>query len=172
MATCPVFTDLCLGFSWDVPEENRHRLRGDTPISGIPDHCAGYEKQIRTRGRIDFQILGIGKNGHIGFNEPGTAKESRTRLVQLHDQTRLDATNAFGDLQAVPKQALTMGIGTILDVREIVLVARGKHKASIVSRAIEEDPNPSVPASYLKTHPRAQFLLDAAAASALRAKSS
>ncbi len=153
--------------SWDVPDENRHRLLGDTPSCDVPDHCSEYDAQIRNRGGIDFQILGIGRNGHIGFNEPGAAKESRTRLVQLHDQTRRDAANAFGDLQAVPTQALTMGIGTILEAREIVLVAQGKQKAAIVGRAVEGALSPGVPASFLKSHPRAQFLLDVDAAGSL-----
>jgi glucosamine-6-phosphate deaminase len=155
--------------SWDVPKENRHRLRGDTPLSEVPAHCAAYEAHIRDQGGIDFQILGIGMNGHIGFNEPGAAKESRTRLVQLHAQTRRDAARAFGALEMVPVRALTMGIGTILDTKELVLVALGEHKAAVMKGVIEVAPTRSIPASFLKTHSRAQFLLDAAAAGSLGA---
>lgn len=154
-----------------VRRNNRHRLRGDIPPSEVIAHCDAYEARIREAGGIDFQILGVGGNGHIAFNEPGTPPESRTRLVELHGQTRRDAAGAFGTLSRVPRKGLTMGLGTILEAREIVLLALGSGKAEIVRRIIEEPPSPQVPASYLTRHPGAQILLDRPAAQGLKAGS-
>jgi glucosamine-6-phosphate deaminase len=112
-----------------------HGTRRDS--EEIARDCTRYEEMIAEAGGIDFQLLGIGRTGHIGFNEPGSALESRTRLVTLHHLTRLDAAPGFGGLENVPVRALTMGIATILEARQIVLLASGRRKAAIVHQAIE-----------------------------------
>src|SRR5215217_2988102 len=129
--------------------------------------CAGYEQAIRDAGGIDFQILGIGKTGHIGFNEPGSGVESRTRLIALDTVTRRDASADFFGEDNVPTEAITMGVASILDAREIALVATGEHKAAIVRRAVEGEPDPDVAATYLQNHPDATFYLDPAASAEL-----
>jgi glucosamine-6-phosphate deaminase len=133
----------------------------------IPAHCAAYEAAIRNAGGIDFQILGIGRTGHIGFNEPGSPKESRTRRIHLDPVTRHDAAPAFGGLENVPTHAITMGCGTILEARKIALMAWGSKKADIVREAISGPITDQVSASFLQQHPDATFYLDKEAASAL-----
>lgn len=133
--------------------------------------AAEYEALIDAHGPIDIQILGIGQNGHIGFAEPKTPFESTTMVVELEEKTRIDNAPAFkGILDAVPKYALTMGIATILRAEEIVLLATGDHKASIVYRALRGDISPSVPSSALRLHKNASFVLDAEAAGQLRGR--
>jgi glucosamine-6-phosphate deaminase len=135
--------------------------------AGVAAACAAYEQAIAAAGGIDFQILGIGRTGHIGFNEPGSPRDSRTRLVRLDELTRRDAAPAFGGLAAVPETAITMGCGTILEARRIVLMAWGAGKAGIVREALEGPETDRVSASFLQSHPAATFVLDEAAASAL-----
>src|SRR6185436_11289115 len=118
-------------------------------------------------GGIDFQILGIGQTGHIGFNEPGSSLTSRTRLVALDTITRRAAAADFFGAENVPAEAITMGVGTILEAREIVLVATGEHKAVIVKRAVEGEIDHNVAATSLQQHPNATVYLDAAAAAEL-----
>ncbi|HLL81281.1 MAG TPA: PIG-L family deacetylase, partial [Longimicrobium sp.] len=125
------------------------------------------EDAIRAAGGIDFQILGIGKTGHIGFNEPGSGVGSRTRLIALDTVTRRDAAADFFGEDNVPTEAVTMGVASILDAREIALVATGEHKAAIVRRSVEGEPDPDVAATYLQDHPNATFYLDPAAAAEL-----
>lgn len=151
----------------NVPPENIQIPRGDVPKEGIEEHCRAYEEAIARVGGIDFQILGIGRNGHIAFNEPGSNRESRTRLVTLHAASRQDVAPGFSGQENVPTEAITMGMGTILDAREIVLLAVGEHKASIVRRALEEPVSPEVTASFLQVHPNVAVYLDPAAASRL-----
>ncbi len=151
----------------NVRPENIHIPRGDLGEEETEEHCAEYERAIAEAGGIDFQILGIGRSGHVGFNEPGAGRESRTRLVFLDSLTRKDAASDFFGEQNVPSQAVTMGIGTILDAREIALIATGEHKAPIVKRAVEDPIHPDVPASYLQGHANATFYLDVAAAARL-----
>ena len=134
---------------------------------GIPAACAAYEDAIRAAGGIDLQLLGIGRTGHVGFNEPGSAVESRTRLITLDSVTRSDAASDFFGEWNVPRQAITMGVGTILDARRIVLLAFGEHKAPIVRKAVEEPPCSHVSASALQQHADARFVLDRAAAGRL-----
>src|SRR5262249_2912141 len=117
----------------------------------------------------DLQVLGIGRTGHIGFNEPGSTRHSRTRLVTLDPVTRRDAASSFFGEDNVPHQALTMGVGTILDARKVVLLAFGEHKAGIVRKAAEEEVSDAVTASFLQQHPDAAFILDDAAAGQLTA---
>ena len=128
-----------------------------------------YERAIEKAGGIDLQILGIGRTGHIGFNEPGSPRDSRTRMVTLDPVTRRDAASDFFGEENVPVQALTMGVGTILEARKIVIIALGEHKARIVRKALEEPISEEVTASFLQTHRNATFALDLAAASDLTA---
>jgi glucosamine-6-phosphate deaminase len=147
---------------WHVPDGT---ARSSEELERI---CARYERQIRDVGGLDFQLLGIGRNGHIGFNEPGSPRDSRTRLVVLDSTTRADAASEFFGLENVPARAISMGVGTILDAREIVLLASGRRKASIIAEAIEGKVTSKVPASFLREHGNATFWLDEAAASELR----
>jgi hypothetical protein len=140
---------------------------GSVARSDVFAWCRGYEERIRAVGGLDLQILGIGRTGHIGFNEPGSTRESRTRLVTLDGLTRRDAARDFLGEANVPRHAITMGVGTILDARSIVLLAWGEAKAAIVAQAVEHPPTDALPASFLQGHPRARFLIDRAAASAL-----
>lgn len=135
--------------------------------SNIEKHVAEYEEQILQAGGIDLQLLGIGNNGHIAFNEPGSPIDSRTRLVDLTEDT-IEANSRFFESAAeVPRHAITMGIGTILEARRIVLMATGKSKAKVVQSAIEGPADPSNPASLLQGHARLTFVLDPESASEL-----
>ncbi|MEO0483986.1 MAG: glucosamine-6-phosphate deaminase [Planctomycetota bacterium] len=151
----------------DIDPANAHVPDGTLPREALRAYGAEYERMIREAGGIDYQILGIGRTGHIGFNEPGSPKDSRTRLITLDRVTRMDAASDFFGEWNVPKQAITMGVGSILDARQITLMAFGEHKAPIVRRAIEEGINHHISASYLQEHPHARFMVDAAAASQL-----
>jgi glucosamine-6-phosphate deaminase len=151
----------------NVPAERIHIPRGDLPRDETELHCAEYERAIRDAGGIDFQILGIGRSGHIGFNEPGSGAESRTRLVYLDTVTRRDAASDFFGEENVPPEAVTMGVATILAAREVALIATGEHKAWIVRRAVEGDVHADVAATYLQEHPNATVWLDPAAAADL-----
>src|SRR5207248_8709258 len=133
----------------------------------LAEACAAYEQAIADAGGIDLQILGIGKTGHVGFNEPGSAATSRTRLVTLDTLTRKDAAADFFGEDNVPREAITMGVATILEAREIALLATGEHKAAIVRRAVEGEIDRSVAATYLQQHPNATVYLDGAAAAEL-----
>ena len=155
----------------NVPPQNVHIPDGTIAAEDAEDYCARYEQQIRRAGGIDLQVLGIGRTGHVGFNEPGSTRNSRTRLVTLDPVTRRDAAGDFFGEENVPHQAITMGVGTILDARKIVLMAFGEHKAPIVLRAVEGPVTDSVAASFLQQHPDATFLLDEAAAGHLSAVS-
>jgi glucosamine-6-phosphate deaminase len=126
-----------------------------------------YEDRIHQMGGIDIQILGIGRDGHIGFNEPGSSMTSKTRRVKLDERTRTDALSSFGDRKYVPTHAITMGVATILAARRIFLIATGEHKAAIVQKAIEEEPSKKVVASYLQQHDNVSVLLDPGAAGEL-----
>jgi glucosamine-6-phosphate deaminase len=126
-----------------------------------------YERELRKVGGVGLQILGIGSNGHIAFNEPGSSFDSRTRVVTLDDRTRADNARFFANVNEVPATALTQGIGTIMEAAEIILVANGVEKAYAVASAIEGPVGTQVPASVLQRHRNVTFALDAAAASAL-----
>ena len=147
----------------DVAPADVHIPRGDVPREGIDAACAEYEAAIRAAGGIDFQILGVGKTGHIGFNEPGSGAESRTRLVHLDAVTRRDAAADFFGEEFVPREAITMGIATILDAREIAIIATGEHKAAVVRRAVEGEVNLEVAATFLQRHPATTCYLDSSA---------
>src|SRR5207237_3622134 len=139
------------------------------PAQDVEEYCARYEQMIRRAGGIDLQVLGIGRTGHIGFNEPGSTRTSRTRMVTLDPVTRRDAASGFFGEENVPHQAITMGVGTILEAKKIVIMAFGEHKAATVQKAVEGEVTDAVAASFLQNHPDATFLLDAAAASQLTA---
>jgi glucosamine-6-phosphate deaminase len=151
----------------NIPQGNAHLPPGNIERARVEEACAEYEDAIRAAGGIDFQILGIGKTGHIGFNEPGSGVNSRTRLIALDTVTRRDAAADFFGEDNVPTEAVTMGVASILDAREIALVATGEHKAAIVRRSVEGEPDPDVAATYLQDHPNATFYLDPAAAAEL-----
>ena len=151
----------------NIKPVNIHIPRGDVPRDEVEAACAAYESAIRQAGGIDLQLLGIGKTGHIGFNEPGSGMESRTRRIALDTITRRDAAGDFFGEDNVPQEAITMGIATIMEAREIALVATGEHKSAIVLRAVEGEPDPDVAATYLQKHPNAVFYLDHAAAAEL-----
>ncbi len=144
-----------------------HIPDGSVPRERLAEHAAAYERAIADVGGIDFQLLGIGKSGHIGFNEPGSSADSRTRLVTLDMITRKDAAADFFGEDNVPREAITMGVATILDAREIALVATGEHKAPIVQRAVEGEVVPDVAGTYLQRHANATVYLDLAAAGEL-----
>jgi glucosamine-6-phosphate deaminase len=147
----------------DIPPAQVHLPPGAVDRHEIAAACAAYEAAIVTAGGIDFQLLGIGKTGHIGFNEPGSGRESRTRLVVLDAITRKDAAADFFGAENVPREAITMGVATILDAREIAILATGEHKSAIVRRAVEGVVDLEVAATFLQAHPNTTFFLDAAA---------
>ncbi len=151
----------------DLPAENIHLPDGTVPLDGVFDHCAAYERMIEEAGGVDLQILGIGRTGHIGFNEPGSLRESLTRLIPLDRVTRQDAAADFLGEENVPRFAITMGVGTILRARKLALMAWGENKAEVVTRAVEGPETEAVSASFLQSHPDARFFIDTAAASAL-----
>jgi glucosamine-6-phosphate deaminase len=151
----------------DIRPENVHIPDGTVPEAEVADFCRRYEEQIRAAGGIDLQVLGIGRTGHIGFNEPGSGPASRTRLITLDHITRTDAASDFYGEENVPRRAITMGVGTILEAREIVLLAWGEGKAAVVKRLVEGEPTDSVPATYLQRHPAVRVVLDAAAGAEL-----
>jgi glucosamine-6-phosphate deaminase len=151
----------------NVRPENIHIPRGDVPRDDVDDECDAYEAAIKKAGGIDLQILGIGKTGHIGFNEPGSGSDSRTRRISLDTVTRRDAAGDFFGEDNVPTEAITMGVATIMEAREIALVATGEHKAAVIQRAVEGEPDPDIAATYLQQHPNAVFYVDFAAAADL-----
>jgi glucosamine-6-phosphate deaminase len=151
----------------DIDRANVHILDGTVPRERVEEYCRQYEQAIEQAGGIDFQILGIGKTGHIGFNEPGSGFESRTRLVTLDTITRRDAAADFFGEEYVPREAITMGVTTILGAREIAILATGEHKSSIVCRAVEGDVDVDVAATFLQRHPNTTFFVDRAAAAEL-----
>ena len=147
----------------NIAKQNVHVPDGTTPRERVAEACAAYEEAIRIAGGIDFQLLGIGKTGHIGFNEPGSDAASRTRIVTLDTLTRKDAGADFFGVENVPREALTMGVATILDAKEIALMATGEHKAGIVARAVEGEISPDVAATFLQRHGSVTVYLDLAA---------
>ncbi len=151
----------------NIRPENIHIPRGDLPRDEIPDYCLNYERAIADAGGIDLLILGIGRSGHIGFNEPGTPEDAITRLVLIHPFTRRDAAADFFGEKNVPREAITMGTSTILASHEIILAALGENKSGVVARAIEGPRTIEMPASLLQGHPNATFHLDCDAAAEL-----
>ncbi len=151
----------------NIDPANVHIPRGDVPRNAVDAHCREYEAAMDRVGGIDFQILGIGKTGHIGFNEPGSGDDSRTRLVHLDTITRKDAAADFFGEDHVPREAITMGVATILNAREIVLISTGEHKAVIIKRSVEGEVSHQVAATYLQDHPNTTFYVDGASSTEL-----
>lgn len=151
----------------DIDPRNIHIPDGSLPKEMIKQHCAGYEKLIDDAGGIDLQVLGIGINGHIGFNEPGSSIYSKTRLINLENSTRLANAYEFANISQVPRLAITMGINTILKAKKIILMAWGPAKAPVVQKAAEGPVTESIPASLLQQHHDCSFILDTAAAAEL-----
>jgi glucosamine-6-phosphate deaminase len=150
----------------NVDPQRIHFLNGAAP--DLEQECARYEAAIAAAGGIDLQLLGIGSNGHIGFNEPGEELVAPTHRVTLHDLTRRDNAALFGgDPRNVPTEALSMGMGTILKSRTLVLIASGERKAQCIERAIRGPLTTRLPASFLQTHRNVELYLDRAAASRL-----
>ncbi|WDF55067.1 glucosamine-6-phosphate deaminase [Mucilaginibacter sp. KACC 22063] len=151
----------------DIDKSKVHIPDGTLAAEDVAAFCLDYEKKIEALGGLDLQILGIGRTGHIGFNEPGSAPNSGTRLVTLDDLTRSDAARDFGGKANVPTKAITMGIGTIFKAREIILMAWNQKKASIIKKAVEGEISSDVPATYLQLSENVEFVLDEGAASML-----
>ncbi len=151
----------------DIPTGSAHVPSGTVASGAVDTYCRAYEEAIREAGGIDIQILGIGRTGHIGFNEPGSPRSSRTRLVTLDPLTRRDAAGDFGGDEHTPRHAITMGVATICSARRLVLMAWGQHKAPIVRTAVEGEVTSQVTASFLQEHDNSLFVLDRAAAGAL-----
>lgn len=151
----------------NVRPEQTHIPNGLVSGNDVPVFCERYENEIREAGGIDVQILGIGSDGHIGFNEPGSSLASRTRIKTLTARTRTDNARFFGSESDVPHHVITMGIGTILDARSVLLLAFGEAKSDAVAGAVEGPLTASNPASILQTHPEAKFYLDSGSASKL-----
>jgi glucosamine-6-phosphate deaminase len=150
----------------DIDPKNIHLPNGEWTKENLKESCIAYEQTIEKTGGIDLQILGIGKNGHIGFNEPGSSFHSKTRVIHLDQQTRIANTYEFHDLNKVPKLAITVGISSIMKAKKIVLLAWGD-KASIVAKSIEGDVTEQIPASVLQNHDDCTFVIDEMAASDL-----
>lgn len=147
----------------DIPKKNIHIPKGTVVSDQVFTHCREYEEAIDTVGGIDLQILGIGRTGHIGFNEPGSSKESLTRRITLDRITRQDAASDFRGEENVPHFAITMGVGTILRAKKLVLMAWGENKAGIVAKAVEGAVTEAISASFLQDHADARFFIDTGA---------
>ncbi len=150
----------------DIKPENINIPDGTLPTdpADVAEFCRAYEQKIQSVGGVDLQILGIGRNGHIGFNEPGSARNSGTRMITLDNKTRVDAAKTFYGKENVPRRAITMGIGTIMNAKSIILMAWGQSKSEIIKRAVEGEISNHVPATYLQEHEDVQFVLDESAA--------
>jgi glucosamine-6-phosphate deaminase len=151
----------------DIPRENIHIPDGTLTREDVFEYCQEYERKIEEAGGLDIQILGIGRTGHIGFNEPGSTKDSRTRMVTLDIVTRRDASGDFFGLENVPRRAITMGVGTIMKAKKIILMAWGDGKSDIIRKTVEGPILDQVPATFLQEHTNTLFVLDTAAASQL-----
>jgi glucosamine-6-phosphate deaminase len=151
----------------DIPTHQINIPDGQQNKESVRVYCQNYEQKIIAAGGIDIQILGIGRTGHIGFNEPGSSLKSKTRLVRLDRITRLDAASDFFGKENVPSKAITMGVGTIMDAKRIILMAWGEGKANIIKQAVEGPIQESIPATFLQNHQNCDFIIDRAAATSL-----
>lgn len=151
----------------DIDQNNCHIPDGTVEKENIKQHCSAFEQTISDAGGIDLQILGIGVNGHIGFNEPGSSVFTKTRLTTLTNSTRLANSYEFANISAVPRLAITMGIGTIVKAKKIILLAWGSTKAPVIQQSVEGDDTEQVPASLLQNHDDVTFVIDEAAAGEL-----
>ena len=151
----------------DIPKENINIPDGTLEGHEVIEYCLEYEREIKKYGGLDFQLLGIGRTGHIGFNEPGSHYNSGTRVITLDHITRVDAAPAFLGIDNVPRKAITMGIATVMKARRVVLLAWGQNKADIVKETVEGNISSAVPATYLQHHKNCTFVLDTAAGAQL-----
>lgn len=151
----------------DILPKNIHIPDGTISEEDVYEYCEQYEQQIKDAGGIDIQLLGIGRTGHIGFNEPGSRPDSLTRLITLDKVTRKDAASDFFGEEYVPRRAITMGVGTIMNARRILLMGWGEGKAPIIQRSVEGEIHESVPATYLQNHKNAVVVIDQAASEKL-----
>lgn len=151
----------------DIKPENIHIPDGTLKKDEITKFCEQYEAKIAQTGGLDIQILGIGRTGHIGFNEPGSTIESKTRLITLDRLTMLDAASGFFGIENVPRRAITMGVGTIMQAKKIFMMAWGEGKATIIRETVEGAINTSIPATFLQQHSQTEVILDTAAAAEL-----
>ena len=154
------FMDVHLFSHVDIKPQNIYIPNGSLNNDQVNDHCENYEKKIHELGGIDFQLLGIGRTGHIGFNEPGSNYNSLTRLIHLDYITRNDARKSFYGIENVPTTALTMGIETIRKSKRIVLLAWGQNKSLVIKKAIQDEIDSNIPASFLQKHGNVTFVLD------------
>lgn len=154
----------------DIKPENIHIPNGEIHKDEVKEHCKAYEEKIDSYGGIDLQILGIGNNGHIGFNEPGSSLQSKTRLIILDISTRIANSYEFRSISEVPRLAITMGISTIFKAKKILLMAWGEKKANAIKLSVENEPNENTPASLLQYHDDVEFFIDEAAAQQLTRK--
>ena len=151
----------------DIAPENVHIPDGTINFEDLNQYCVDYEMNIKNAGGLDFQLLGIGRTGHVGFNEPGSHINSGTRIITLDHITRVDASSDFNGIDNVPKRAITMGVSTILRSKRIVLMAWGQNKADIIKTTIQGEISSEVPATFLQNHNNTTFVLDQSAASEL-----
>jgi glucosamine-6-phosphate deaminase len=151
----------------DINPENVHIPDGTVAFEDLTQYCIDYEMKIKNAGGLDFQLLGIGRTGHVGFNEPGSHINSGTRIITLDHITRVDASFDFNGIDSVPKRAVTMGVSTILRSKRIVLMAWGQNKADIIKTTIQGEISSEVPATFLQNHDNTTFVLDQSAASEL-----
>ena len=151
----------------NILPENIHIPDGNISIDNLYQYCIDYEMKIKDAGGLDFQLLGIGRTGHIGFNEPGSHLNSGTRIITLNHITRIDAAPSFLGIENVPRKAITMGIGTVRDAKRIVLLAWGSNKSEIIKETIEGEISTTVPATYLQQHINTTFVMDEDASSEL-----
>ncbi len=151
----------------DIPKKNIHIPDGTLAKEAVGDFCRDYEKMIDQLGGIDIQVLGIGRTGHIGFNEPGSTEKSLTRLVTLDQVTRIDAASDFFGEENVPRKAITMGVGSIMKARKVFMMAWGEGKAAVIKKAVEGPVTDQIPSSFLQKHPDCLVVLDEASSSEL-----
>ena len=151
----------------DIDPAEAHLPHGDLGEAALEEECERYENALELAGGIDFQLLGLGRNGHVAFNEPGSLPTSRTRVIDLHSVTREDAASAFKGREGVPRRAITLGIQNLLEARRVRLLAFGQRKAALIRRALEGPADASIPASWLTPHQDYVVHLDSAAAQEL-----
>jgi len=158
------FMDVNLFNHIDINKDNVHVPAGNLTEEEVGAYCADYEAKIEKAGGLDIQILGIGRTGHVGFNEPGSPEDSITRMVTLNKVTIADAAPDFDGADNVPKKAITMGVSTIMKAKKVYLMAWGEKKAEIVKESLNNAITDQVPATYLQKHSNVEYVLDKGAA--------